>query len=83
MDFNPNPKIAELKVGDHIRLLQMVIDPDPIPVGTMGVVTEIHIHTDWIQIEVDWDNGRQLMLVSPPDRFVRDDQNLHADDLPV
>ena len=23
----------------------------------------------WLQIEVAWDNGRTLMLVSPPDQF--------------
>ena len=81
MGYNPISKIAELKVGDRIRLLQLIDDPDPIPVGTMGVVTEIHVHSDWAQIEVDWDNGRRLMLVSPPDRCVRDDQRLGGEDL--
>jgi hypothetical protein len=23
----------------------------------------------WVQIEVEWDNGRKLMLSDPPDRF--------------
>ncbi len=67
MDFNPNSRIAELKVGDHIRLLRMADDPDPIPVGTMGVVTAIHNHSEWAKIEIDWDNGRKLMLSIPDD----------------
>ena len=69
MQRNRKPKIASLKVGDRIRLIQMGNDPDPIPAGTIGSVTEIHIHSDWTQIEVSWENGRKLMLVSPPDRF--------------
>ena len=69
MQHNCKPKIAGLKVGDRIRLIQMVDDPDPIPAGTIGTVTEIHIHSDWTQIEVSWENGRKLMLVSPPDKF--------------
>ncbi len=69
MQRNHNLKIAGLKVGDRIRLIQMIDDPDPIPAGTNGTVTEIHIHSDWTQIEVSWENGRMLMLVSPPDKF--------------
>ena len=69
MQRNRKPKIAGLKVGDRIRLIQMVNDPDPIPAGTIGSVTEIHIHSDWTQIEVSWENGRKLMLASPPDKF--------------
>ena len=69
MQCNCKTKIAGLKVGDRIRLIRMVDDPDPIPAGTTGTVTEIHIHSDWTQIEVSWDNGRMLMLVSPPDKF--------------
>jgi hypothetical protein len=69
MQRNRMSKVAGLKVGDRIRLVHMVDDPDPIPAGTMGTVTEIHIHSDWAQIEVSWENGRALMLVSPPDKF--------------
>ena len=69
MQRNRKPKIAGLKVGDRIRLIQMIDDPDPIPAGTIGTVTEIHIHSDWTQIDVSWENGRKLMLVSPPDKF--------------
>ena len=69
MQRTRNLKIAGLKVGDRIRLIQMIDDPDPIPAGTNGTVTEIHIHSDWTQIDVSWENGRMLMLSSPPDKF--------------
>ena len=69
MQRNRKTKIADLKVGDRIRLIHMVDDPDPIPAGTIGTVTEIHIHSDWTQVEVSWENGRMLMLSSPPDKF--------------
>jgi hypothetical protein len=60
---------TRLKKGDRIRLVSMPQDPDPIPVGTIGTVSEIHIHSHWVQIEVSWENGRMLMLSSPPDKF--------------
>ena len=51
----------------------MTDDPDPIPVGATGAVTAVARHGSGgdvlIQIEVAWDNGRSLMLVSPPDEF--------------
>ncbi len=56
-----------LKRGDRIRLVSMPDDPDPIPVGMLGTVTEVHEHRDWMQVEVDWDNGRSLMLTMPDD----------------
>lgn len=59
--------------GDRIRLLAMRDDPDPIPVGQLGTIVSVSRHGSgkdaWHQIEVDWDSGRTLMLVSPPDRF--------------
>jgi hypothetical protein len=59
--------------GDRIRLLAMHDDPDPIPVGQTGTVVGIKRHgsgqDEWFQIDVSWDNGRTLMLVSPPDVF--------------
>jgi hypothetical protein len=63
----------KLKAGDRIRLVAMQDDPDPIQVGQVGTVVYIKRHdagTDaWYQIDVAWDNGRTLMLVSPPDEF--------------
>lgn len=62
-----------LKIGDRIRLLSMPDDPNPIHVGQIGTVTGIRTYRSgdesWHQIDVSWDDGRTLMLVSPPDRF--------------
>jgi hypothetical protein len=47
-------------------------DPDPIQAGQTGTVVGVHSHggqKPWHQIDVAWDNGRTLMLVSPPDLF--------------
>jgi hypothetical protein len=47
-------------------------DPDPIQPGQTGTDVRINRVDDepaWHQIDVAWDNGRTLMLVSPPDRF--------------
>jgi len=58
--------------GDRIRLLAMHDDPDPIPAGQVGTVVGVARHGGkdaWDQIDVAWDNGRTLMLVSPPDQF--------------
>ena len=48
-------------------------DPNPVPIGSTGNVTFIKSHGSgqraWIQIGVDRDNGRSLMLVVPPDEF--------------
>lgn len=54
-------------VGDRIRLIAMPQDPDPIPTGSLGTVVAVHRHSDWSQIDVDWDNGRALMLSLPDD----------------
>lgn len=59
--------------GDRIRLLRMQDDPDPIAPGATGTVVSASRHgfgkDAWIQIDISWDNGRSLMLVSPPDEF--------------
>jgi hypothetical protein len=54
--------------GDRIRLLAMPDDPDPIPPGTTGTVTAVRQNGTWAQVDVNWDNGRTLMLVVPPDQ---------------
>jgi len=59
--------------GDRIRLVAMHDDPDPIPAGQLGTVVGVASHgigkDAWHQIDVSWDSGRTLMLVSPPDQF--------------
>jgi len=66
--------------GDRIRLLTMQDDPDPIRPGALGVVTWVAHHgagtASWHQIGVEWDNGRTLMLVVPPDRLEIIDRTL-------
>ncbi|MFM2094106.1 MAG: hypothetical protein RIS70_1230 [Planctomycetota bacterium] len=66
--MNPVPKR-----GDRIRLVAMNDDPDPIPMGLTGTVASVSRHGSgddaWFQVDVSWDNGRTLMLVSPPDAF--------------
>lgn len=63
----------KLKTGDRNRLVFMPMDPDPIPVGSLGTVLDVSHHGEgrdaWTQIEVSWENGRKLMLASPPDKF--------------
>ncbi len=63
-----------LRIGNRIRLIEMSDDPDPIPVGEIGTVIGISHHDDgdddlWHQIDVQWDNGRALMLTLPPDQI--------------
>ena len=65
------------KVGGRVRLVRMADDPDPIPVGQRGTIVGVYPQSDWTQIDVDWDNGRSLMLSIPPDEIVletEDDQ---------
>ena len=60
--------MAELKKWDRIRLICMKDDPDPVIPGTLGTVIAVRDYGDWSQVDVHWDNGRQLMLVMPPDQ---------------
>lgn len=53
--------MINLKPGDRVRVTDLMPDdPDPIPVGTEGTVRHV-----WgsDQIDVEWDNGRTLMLL--------------------
>ena len=59
------------KAGDRVRLVSMTDDPDPIPAGTTGTVAGAYPQSDWTQVDVDWDNGRSLMLSIPPDGVER------------
>lgn len=59
------------KKGDRVKMVFMPNDPDPIPEGAEGTVTAVQ-HMDWghdkfSQVSVDWDNGRRLSCVVPPD----------------
>ena len=64
--------MIDLKEGDRIELVQMPDDPRPVEPGTKGTVqfvTELHLGEAQFQIAVKWDNGRNLMLIVPPDQY--------------
>lgn len=62
---------SDLKVGQRIRLVKMGDDPRPIPPGETGTVTRVNPLWDGeIQVSVDWDSGRGLMLILPHDRIM-------------
>lgn len=70
--------------GDRIRFVAMPDDPNPVPAGSTGTVTFVNEHGSgdraWLQIGVDWENGRRLMLSVPPDgvqMLPRDGQGHH------
>ena len=63
--------IDPFQIGDRIRLVAMGNDPDPLPSGSTGTVVGVHAHNGWIQIDVDWDSDRALMLSIPPDAAER------------
>ncbi|WP_433206731.1 DUF4314 domain-containing protein [Nocardia sp. CA-107356] len=49
-----------LEPGDRVRITGiMPNDPDPLAVGATGTVTKVRDS----QIDVDWDNGRRLILL--------------------
>jgi len=62
-------KTTPVAEGQRIRLDYMGDDPEPIPLGTAGTVVLVCKLDHWTQVWVDWDNGRQLALTCPPDRF--------------
>jgi uncharacterized protein DUF4314 len=72
-DNSRQPEIKVPRLGDRVRLISMRHDPDPIEAGQLGTVTGVRRQgacaDAWHQIDVAWDNGRTLMLVSPPDEF--------------
>ena len=50
--------------GDTIRVVGVMDDPDPIPVGTLGRVRSVRPAFGDHQIDVDWiDCQRSLMLL--------------------
>jgi hypothetical protein len=44
-------------------------DPQAVPAGTLGTVTDITDMGAWVRIGVRWDNGSRLALAVPPDRY--------------
>lgn len=60
-------KAGSMKTGDRIRLVH-TDDHGPVPKGSLGTIVAVNLHTDWHQVDVDWDDGRRLMLTVPPNR---------------
>jgi len=61
-----------MKIGDTIELVAMPDDPCGIPVGTKGTITrmqEVKMNPPFTQVGVDWENGRTLNVVMPPDQI--------------
>lgn len=64
------------KTGDRVRLLSMPDDPNPVPAGTEGTVVLVNpvrfgpSGGDFTQVVVNWDNGRSLSCVLPPDQLI-------------
>ena len=74
--------MTTIRRGDRIRLLQMPDDPDPIPVGSTGTVTQV-TEGPLGQIQVDWDDsGRSLSLVPGVDRFAVIERGPEPDEPP-
>ena len=59
--------------GQRIEMVAMPDDPDPIEPGTRGTVRSIGKRATgrpaFVQVDVQWDNGRSLVLSVPPDRY--------------
>jgi hypothetical protein len=67
--------------GDRVMLVHMGDDPDPVKPGTEGTVTHVEElrffgRPAQLQVSVDWDDGRRLSCLVPPDMIVRVDPSL-------
>lgn len=70
---------ANIAVGDRVRLLSCMRNPDSnwmpveegMPAGLEGTVTYVSLDcpAEWRQIGVNWDNGRTLKLLPGVDQF--------------
>lgn len=49
------------KTGDRVRMIGLMDDPTPLPIGSEGTVRIAR--PDAGQIDVDWDNGSRLILL--------------------
>lgn len=65
--------MSEIGTGDRVRLVRMPDDPDPVPVGTCGVVRGVYEvragHGTFLAYDIDWDVDRTLAVVVPPDEL--------------
>lgn len=71
--------MGQVKVGDRIRLLAPMRNPDSkwmpveegMPAGLEGTITHINLEgpREWHQVSVKWDNGRSLALMPYVDAY--------------
>lgn len=57
-----------LQAFDRVELLSMHNDPDPVPVGTKGIVQE-KCNFNGIVYKIKWDDGRTLSLIEGIDSW--------------
>jgi len=59
--------------GDRIEMVHMPDDPNPIRPGARGTVREVQrgFRPYQLVLSVQWDNGRTLSVVIPPDQIVK------------
>lgn len=64
-------KLEDIKINQTIKLLAMDNDPNPITIGSIGVITRISKlpFDDEVQLDVQWHSGRTLSLIFPFDKF--------------
>ena len=55
------------EVGQRVRLIEMPDDPCPIEPGSEGTVRNVVQLDRYVQLWVDWDCGRSLSPIIPPD----------------
>jgi hypothetical protein len=64
-------RYERFKEGDRVVMRIMANDPDPVRPGTIGTVMFVDDHGSgrdaWTQVAVDWDDGRKLSVIVPPD----------------
>jgi hypothetical protein len=56
--------------GDTVRVTGVMDDPDPIPVGTRGVVRSVRPAFGDVQIDVDWIGVRRSLMLLGSDPYV-------------
>ena len=58
------------QVGDRVRVIGVMDDPDPLPVGLEGTVTYVTpASSSFQQYQVDWDESRRSLMLLPHDPF--------------
>ena len=59
------------QVGDRVKVTGIMDDPDPLPIGLEGTVTDV-TPPEWAiqQYGVDWDGGKRTLMLLPHDPFV-------------